>query len=228
MLPTLYSFRRCPYAIRARVALLASHCRVEIREVVLARKPDSLLAYSAKGTVPVLVTNDGTVIDESLDIMQWTLTSRDPAGLLKTSARGQEQRTSNLLHQNDHSFKAWLDRYKYPNRFLGSTSPTNEDLDLFSRTARRNAETFLVELEQALSDHQFLLGETASLADIAIFPFIRQFAHVDKAWFDTAPYPALQRWLDNWLSSSLFHKAMVKYPPWQEGDAPTYFGGADE
>ena len=199
MLPILYSFRRCPYAMRARLALYASGVAVELREVSLRAKPASMLAASPKGSVPVLVLPDGRVIDESWEIMQWALHQHDPEGWL-----GQDNSfiaaAAPLIIENDTTFKYHLDRYKYADRYPE-----------YSRSHyRAGAEIFLGQLENRLCATHFLLGDAMSIADVAIFPFIRQFAAVDKNWFAQAPYPSLQRWLDIFLGSELFDEVMKK------------------
>lgn len=204
MLPILYSFRRCPYAIRARMAIYYASITVELREVSLANKPQAMLDLSAKGTVPVLQLKD-RVIDESLQIMLWALSQSDPDGWLSPQIMQQAQR---VIQDNDQNFKLWLDKYKYWDRFPAQSQD-------FYRT---QAEQFLVRLETLLSQHRFLLGQQLCVADIAIFPFIRQFAYVDKPWFDRAPYPNLQCWLEGLLISELFAQCMNKQALWQEGD----------
>lgn len=209
MLPILYSFRRCPYAIRARMAICYASITVELREVSLANKPQAMLDLSAKGTVPVLQLKDG-VIDESLQIMHWALVQSDPDGWLGSQILEQGQL---LIQDNDHHFKLWLDKYKYWDRF------PEQSQDFY----RSRAEQFLVRLETLLSQHRFLLGQQLCVADIAIFPFVRQFAYVDKSWFDRAPYPNLQCWLEGLLISELFVQCMHKQPLWQEGDVCCQF-----
>ena len=211
-LPILYSFRRCPYAIRARLAIGSSGIVVELREVVLGDKPASMLEASPKGEVPVLILPDGKVLEESLDIMHWALTQHDPAHWLPGNSDLRQQAFF-LIEENDGPFKHNLDRYKYPNRY-----PNEQAADY-----RAEGAVFLDQLEQRLRRHRYLLGEQVTLADIAIMPFIRQFAHTDKDWFDQAPYPCLQQWLADWLESELFLGVMKKYPPWQPGDAVTLF-----
>lgn len=228
-LPILYSFRRCPYAMRARMALYASEHTVELREVVLKNKPASLLACSPKGTVPVLIVSDQHIIAESRDIIDWTLEKQDLQEWLSSLTADQRLELNQLITENDAEFKGNLDRYKYPNRYLtpennNDQDPTAVDYEHYSLGARQSAEIFLQSLEQRLNHHSFLLGDKASMADIAIFPFIRQFAHVDKVWFDQAPYPALQQWLAYWLSSPIFQAIMKKYTPWQPDAEPLYFG----
>lgn len=202
-LPILYSFRRCPYAIRARMALHYAGVQVELREVLLKDKPASMLAASAKGTVPVFIFPDGKVLDESYDLMRWALSQNDPDHWW---ADEREQQVNELIQWNDGEFKQHLDHYKYFERF------PEHSMEYY----RAQAEEFLNALEQRLSVKKYLLGEHISLADIAIFPFIRQFAFADKAWFDVAPYPKLQSWLDEFLASDLFLAVMEKHPVWQD------------
>lgn len=216
--PLLYSFRRCPYAMRARLALYGSGMMVELREVVLRDKPIELRELSPKATVPVLLTPEGQVIDESLDIMLWALQQSDPEGWLLQGLelRGVEQHTATmaLIDQNDGQFKHWLDHYKYADRF--PEHPVNY--------YREQAEVFIRQLETRLSDNSYLMAKKLSLADVAIFPFVRQFAHVDKPWFDQAPYPKVQIWLAELLKSSRFIDVMVKYPQWNEESDVVFLG----
>jgi glutathione S-transferase len=209
MLPILYSFRRCPYAIRARMAIYYASITVELREVSLANKPQQMLALSPKGTVPVLQLPN-KVLDESLDVIHWALQQSDSDGWLRPELQSQ---TETLIESNDNDFKAWLDKYKYWERFP-------EQPQLYYR---ERAEEFIALLENLLEKHRFLLGQTLSVADIAIFPFIRQFAFVDKEWFDSAPYPNLQRWLQAFLVCDIFVQSMIKQPVWQEGDSSRPF-----
>ena len=211
--PVLYSFRRCPYAMRARMALSYSGIRVELREVVLRDMPATLLGCSPKGTVPVLLLKDGRVIDESLDIMRWALAARDPDHWLLVDAATQLADINALIDRNDRYFKQQLDRYKYAERY-----PEQPAVEY-----RRAGELFLQQLEQRLAGAAWLCAGRMTLADVAIFPFVRQFAFVDKPWFDAAPYPRLQAWLDGLLESALFQGVMQKYPQWHEGDVPTVF-----
>ena len=209
-LPILYSFRRCPYAIRARMALLSSGLNFEIREVLLRDKPASMLAYSPKGTVPVLVLPDGEVIDESLDVMNWALQQSDPDGWLDTPP-GSAKEIDGLIERNDGEFKSHLDRYKYSTRYEG-TNPQEH---------RNAAEQFLTELNSQLTTQKYLAGDHASLVDVALFPFIRQFANTDREWFDGLQYEPLQNWLKGFLSSERFAQSMRKFPPWQPDDPQT-------
>ena len=216
--PVLYSFRRCPYAMRARLALAQAGVTVTLREVVLRDKPAAMLELSPKGTVPVLQIDEpachtGRVIDESLDIMYWALAQNDPAGWWHCGLNAAQQaQTQALIEENDGTFKADLDRYKYHSRH-----PEHPP-----ETYRAQGERFFTTLEQHLRDNeQGLVCNATTLADVAIFPFIRQFANVDSAWFANAPYPRLRGWLEAHLESSLFRCIMTKRPAWQPGDAPT-------
>ena len=190
--PILYSFRRCPYAIRARLALAASGTGYELREVSLRAKPPEMLAASAKGTVPVLVFPDGQVIDESLEIMRWALGRSDPENWL-------DRDDAALITVNDGPFKNDLDGYKYADRHAGDPV-----------THRERGLTFLGELEVRLSVASQLGGSARGLIDAAIMPFIRQFAAVDRDWFDRQALPNLQRWLNWHLESELFRLVMVR------------------
>jgi glutathione S-transferase len=213
-LPILYSFRRCPYAMRARAALIASGISVELREVELRDKPAAMLAASPKGSVPVLVLSNGKVIDESWDIMLWALRQHDPQAWSGKDDCN-TQAALPLVIENDTTFKYNLDRYKYPERFPEQPQSAY----------RLAGEQFLQQLEQRLSTTPHLLGETITLADAALLPFVRQFAEVDTGWFATAPYPALRAWLEKFTSSELFAKVMQKFPVWHPGDEPVIFGG---
>lgn len=205
MTPILYSFRRCPYAMRARLAITLSQTRVELREIILRDKPAAMLATSPKGTVPVLVLGE-EVIEESLDIMKWALADH-PLGALASE-------DAELIAFNDGPFKSALDRTKYATRFPG-TDPNAE---------REKAYKFIATLEARLSG-PWLGGDTASLADYAILPFIRQFANIDATWFAGQPYPHVQKWLGDFLASPLFQSIMNKYERWDElsPSEPVYF-----
>lgn len=209
-LSCLYSFRRCPYAMRARLGLLFAELPVELREITLKTKPAKMLAISPKGTVPVLQLADGVVIEESREIMEWALEQQDPQELLnpKTLHQG-----NTLIEQNDQEFKHWLDRYKYADRHLEMTQTEY----------RQKGEAFLQILEELLTKNTYLLGDSVTIADIGIMPFVRQFAHVDRDVFYSLPYPKLQIWLKNWLAHPLFIQAMTKFQPWQDGDEPVIF-----
>lgn len=216
-LPVLYSFRRCPYAMRARLALKYAGVAVELREVVLRHKPADLLALSPKGTVPVLQLGNGQVLDESLDIMHWALTQSDPDGWLLPGQAAQVQ-TQALIALNDGPFKALLDRYKYPGRYPDPESQGS----LSAAHYRQQAVNMMVQpLEERLGVTPCLLGPSLSLADMALFPFVRQFAMVDAPWFEGSPYRAVQAWLGRLAASDLFIQVMPKFTPWQSGDLVT-------
>ncbi|CAI2797722.1 glutathione S-transferase [Pseudomonas fluorescens group sp.] len=191
----LYSFRRCPYAMRARLALRYSGVPVRIVEVSLKAKPAEMLALSPKGTVPVLSV-DGEVIDESLAIMQWALAQHDPDNWLL----GGDPAVLALVAENDQGFKYHLDRYKYAERY------PEQPMEHY----RAEGEVFLQKLEGLLTGRAYLLADHPSLADMALAPFVRQFAHVDRDWFAAAPYPRLQQWLERFLQSPLFVGVMAK------------------
>lgn len=204
-LPILYSFRRCPFAMRARMALLVSGQTVELREIVLRAKPQALLDASPKGTVPVLVLGDGSVIDQSLDIMRWALARHDPEAWLQGDDHA-------LIETFDGPFKRHLDRYKYPNRH-GSDPIEHRVAGL----------AHLQALERRLAAGACLCGPARTFADIALFPFVRQFAATDQAWFDAQPLPHVQSWLTRLMHSELFDRAMLRLAPWQPGDVPVLF-----
>ncbi|MDI3358442.1 glutathione S-transferase [Pseudomonas sp. UYIF39] len=196
---TLYSFRRCPYAMRARMALRYCGVAVNIVEVSLKAKPAEMLALSSKGTVPVLSV-DGQVIDESLAIMHWALAQSDPQDwLLKDDPVGQHH-IAKLIEENDQVFKVHLNRYKYAERYP-------EQPMVFYRA---EGEVFLRRLDELLEGRDYLLAEHPSLADVALMPFVRQFAHVDREWFGQTPYHRLQGWLQRFLESELFTGVMRK------------------
>jgi len=206
--PILYSFRRCPYAMRSRMGLAYANIKCELREVVLRNKPPEMTAVSAKNTVPILCLPDGQIIDESYDIITWAIRQNDPkdwTALLPQS--------DILVSENDGTFKSALDKYKYSSRFPDHPPEYYRD----------EGAIFLNKLENILHQSPYLLGQRQSPADIAIFPFIRQFAHVDKNWFYEGPYPNLLRWLTGHLESDQFRLIMKKYPPWQQEDDPVYF-----
>lgn len=206
-MPVLYSFRRCPYAMRARLALAVSGVGYQLREVSLKNKPAEMLSASPKGTVPVLVLPSGEVIDESLDIMRWALSQNDPDGWLNHALDD----ILALIAGNDGSFKHALDRYKYPNRY---PLESGNDLKAFAMAQRFQAASRLQTLESRLSQG-WLFGPQTSLADMATLPFVRQFAHTDAAWFAAQPWPQLQAWLARFEVSGLFEAVMAKHLPWQ-------------
>lgn len=198
-LPILYSFRRCPYAMRARLALYASGITCELREVVLKDKPNEMIEISPKATVPVMQLQDGRVIEESRDIMIWAIEQNDPYGWSEYIEQLKE-----LVHINDFEFKQHLDKYKYSSR----------NPELSKEQHRENGGFFLQLLNEKLEINKFLNGDKQTIIDLSVFPFIRQFAFVDKDYFDSLPYPHLQKWLEWHLESDLFKSIMTKYPKW--------------
>jgi UPF0176 protein len=206
--PILYSFRRCPFAMRSRLALAVSGQVCELREVVLRDKPQAMLDASPKGTVPVLIDVGGQVLDESLDIMLWALERNDPEGWL-TLEQGTVDLMLALIAEFDRDFKHHLDRYKYPDRYPGDDAE-------FHRT---EGARYLERLNTQLSKTPYLFGHRAALADMAIAPFVRQFAIADSEWFGTQPWPFLQTWLQTWVNSDLYDRIMQKYPQWIPGSA---------
>ena len=204
-LPVLYSFRRCPYAMRARLALAASDTFCVLREVVLRAKPPTLLQVSPKGTVPVLVLPDGLVLEQSLDIMLWSLRRNDRHRWLPKTPQAMKA-TLELIASCDGDFKHDLDRYKYPNRYH---LPNGDE-------HRRSGSLFLTKLNDLLASDHYLEGVSFGLADAAIAPFVRQFAHTDPAWFTSQPWTNLQQWLQNFEASSNYVCAMEKYAAWTE------------
>lgn len=207
--PVLYSFRRCPYAMRARLALMVSGTACELREVKLSAKPAELARASPKATVPVLAFRDGQVIDESIDIMRWSLARNDPEGWLMRDDAA-------LIAVNDGPFKHDLDRYKYPGRHGGDPI-----------AHRENGAGFLRELETRLARDGQLCGSMRGFADMAIMPFVRQFAATDPGWFDEQPLPHLQAWLAGHLGSPLFAAIMLRRACWRAGDEPFLFAAGE-
>ncbi|MEG1039868.1 MAG: glutathione S-transferase [Pseudomonas sp.] len=195
----LYSFRRCPWAMRARLALRYSECPVDIREVSLKAKPPELLELSPKGTVPVLQAGD-EVLDESLDIMRWALARHDPQDWLLRADPQAAQAAEALIVRNDRDFKVQVNLYKYAERY---PQQSREDY-------RQQAERWLAELEARLTQQRYLFAEHPSLADAALLPLMRQFAGVEPDWFANAPYPRVRGWLQGWLESALFKAIMAK------------------
>ena len=203
-LPILYSFRRCPYAMRARLALRASGIAVEHREVKLSAKPAQMLTASPKGTVPVLVVAPDQVIDESLDIMRWALAQSDPQHWLPPDEPSRKA-SDKLIAECDGPFKHALDRYKYPSRYPGSNPEEH----------RQNGAAFINLLDQHLADRPFLLSDSPGISDMAVAPFVRQFAMTDRSWFDAQPFRRAIAWLDRFLESPDFQAIMHKFPLWQ-------------
>ena len=220
--PILYSFRRCPYAMRARLALAASGQVCELREVVLRDKPQALLDASPKATVPVLITCEGQVVAQSLDIMRWALEQNDSGQWLRPET-GSLQSMQALMIQCDSGFKQHLDRYKYPERYLDKIVPTEGNSAGFALVHRAEGARFLAQLNTQLDGTSSLFGQRAAWADMAIAPFVRQFAETDRTWFEQQPWPGLQRWLAAWLGCELFACSMEKYPAWVPGTTGVRF-----
>ncbi len=208
ILPILYSFRRCPYAMRARMALKISKTKVILREVVLRDKPDAMIAASPKATVPILVLPDGTVIEQSIDVMRWALSQNDPHQWLEY-----EDQANILIEQADGPFKTALDRYKYHTRY--------EDAD--PEIEQTKALNILQQWDTMISSKNNFFGTKNGMADYAIFPFVRQFANHNRSWFNAQDIPNIQRWLEVHIASSLFQSIMHKYPQWKSDDKSTIF-----
>jgi UPF0176 protein len=202
--PVLYSFRRCPYAMRARLALWVSGRRCEIREIALSQKPESMLAASPKGTVPVLLVN-GQVLEESLDIMRWALNQNDPAQW-QTEGLPCHEDALNLVKMCDQEFKFNLDRYKYPNRYHLADGLGN----------REQGVVYLKQLEERLSRAANLMGDAWTWVDAAIAPFVRQFARTDRHWFDQQAWPALEEFAEKLATITEFQAVMYKYKVWHQ------------
>lgn len=200
--PILYSFRRCPYAMRARLAIARANVQVELREVVLRDKPEHMIAMSPKATVPVLILPDGHIIDESFDVMDWAIGHEGAS----VDERG-------LVMACDAEFKPWLDRYKYPNK--------HEDYD--RDETLKNAGAYLNKLEERLEKNTFLFGEERGFADIGIAPFVRQFAHVDRDWFLQSEWKNVIDWYSEFIEWDGFKLIMTKHPKWVDGDPVTLF-----
>ena len=218
-----YSLQNCPYAMRARFAILLAQQTVMLRAIVMQDKPPEMLVLSSKGTVPVLVLdvtseaeNTETVIDESLDIMLWALKLNDPENLLHSQDADALAEMLQIIKNNDEDFKPKLEKYKRAKRFHGDDEEEEE--------CRLQCEPFIQELEHRLTQHEFLMGSTPSLLDYALLPFIRQFSRVNRQLYLHGPYTHLQRWLNHHLQSRLFTKAMTKYPLWLDNHEECIFG----
>lgn len=218
--PILYSFRRCPYAMRARLALMVSGQQCELREVALSRKPAEMLAASPKGTVPVLILPDGQVLEQSLDIMHWALGRNDPHRWLEPET-GDAREMMQLVAAIDGPFKHHLDRYKYAARYRDERAGQEAE----PVRHREAAIDLLSGFEVRLASQPFLTGQRMSLADAATAPFVRQFAAANPVWFAAQPVPYLRRWLTAFLESDLLHRCMVKYPRWESGQPGVMFPG---
>ena len=206
-MPILWSFRRCPYAMRARLAIDASQQHVQLREILLRDKPDAFLAISPKATVPVLQCDDGKILEESRDIMFWALQCNDPDGWLDVWHQNPADALE-FLDRLDGPFKSDLDRYKYASRY-------DIDADIEHREA---GVEFISELDKILAQQQALSGSKLGLLDFASLPFLRQFRIADIEWFDAQNWPNLHIWLQTFLMSPRFERIMYKYSPWREGE----------
>jgi len=216
-LPILYSFRRCPYAIRARFSLYYAGIKCELREVDLKNKPAEMLKISSKGTVPVLQLPEGQVLEQSLEIMYWAISQNDPQNWHLNKASLPET-IDKFIKINDTNFKDALDKYKYTTRYPGEDRAINQEKCL----------EFLHILQYRLEEHAYLFANKISIADIAVFPFIRQCRLTDEKWFDAQPLPAVHHWLANFLTSRTFTNIMAKYEPWSPDDEPIIFGADKE
>ena len=212
-LPILYSLRQCPYAMRARMGLLLAKQPVLLRDIVMKNIPAEMLSVSAKGTVPVLLFEDSSVIDESLDIMIWALSENDPDNLLHSHEPDTLLLILDLIKRNDAEFVDSLNKYKAASRYH----------DVNEVVCRKECESFINDIEQRLTEHTFLMGATPSLADYAILPFIRQFSRVDRKWYLQSPYQNIQRWLERHYQNPLFSKAMIKYSQWLDSKEDIVF-----
>lgn len=214
-LPVLYSLRNCPFAMRARIAIYKSQRPVLLRDIVLSDKPPEMLSASPKGTVPVIVTPDGKVIEESLEVMLWALAQSDPDDLLFCADEAQFGIALNLIHIFDNEFKPCLENYKCAKRY---SEPNLTQ-------CRQACEKYIQQLEALLITHSYFIADRESLADIALLPFIRQFARVERQWYREAPYPHLKHWLNRYLQSKMFSKVMTQYPLWLETGENVRFSG---
>ena len=224
-LPILYSLQNCPYAMRARLAILLAEQTVELRAIVMQNKPAEFLALSPKGSVPVLILeNDDAcnnksegkkcVIDESLDVMLWALKRNDPENLLYSQDADALPEMLQLIQQNDQEFIPNLEQYKCASRFHG-----NDEAH-----CRLQCEPFILQLESRLAQQEFLMGASPSLLDYALLPFVRQFSRINRQLFLQGPYAHLQSWLNHHLQSRLYSKAMHKYPLWLDNHEECIFG----
>lgn len=225
-LPVLYSLRNCPYAMRARMAIYKSKQAVELRDVVLTNKPTEMIAASSKATVPILVLAPSKVIDESVDVMLWALSESDPDNLLRGATLNGPSCGSaaslptkfddilSLVYLFDHEFKPSLEAYKCAKRYHESNL----------QDCRQICEVYIQNLEHRLSAHEYLIDDKESMADIALLPFIRQFAKVERQWYLESSYPKVKRWLNQYLHSVMFNKVMAKYPLWSLGQPCIEFG----
>ena len=212
-LPILYSLRQCPYAMRARLGLLLAQQSVMLRDIVMTNIPKEMFTASSKGEVPVLVLDDGIVIDESIDIMHWALNKNDPQDLLYNSHPNLIEEIQSFIQHNDNEFVEELKKYKAASRY-------HDDAEV---ERRQQCEIFIKDIEGRLSKQKYIFGNEPSLADYAILPFIRQFSRVDRKWYLQSPYPKLRNWLERHYQNPLFSKAMKKYPQWIDAKEETIF-----
>ncbi|OUR61069.1 glutathione S-transferase [Colwellia sp. 39_35_sub15_T18] len=211
--PVLYSLRNCPYAMRARIAIFYAQQPVILRDVVLTNKPAAMLLASPKGTVPILVLADKQIIDESLEVMLWALKASDANDFLQKNDDDSLTEMLKLIALFDTEFKACLEAYKCAKRYHENTLTD----------CRQACEVYINDLEQRLSQHDYFMSSKASLADIALLPFIRQFARVERQWYLQSPYPKLRQWLNRYLQSPMFTQVMAKRPLWTVHDKTVYF-----
>lgn len=214
VLPILYSLRRCPYAMRARLGLLQAKQTVMLRDIIMTNIPPEMLAVSPKGSVPVLVLDDSSVIDESIDIMIWALKKNDPNNLLFSEQPDTLPAMLSLINRNDNEFVESLDKYKAAARYHDTDEPFY----------REQCERFIYHIEQCLADNDFLMGSHPGLADYALLPFVRKFSRIDRKWYLQASYPNIQRWLNTHYENPLYSKAMKKYPQWLDKHEIILFG----
>ncbi|MEH6735653.1 MAG: glutathione S-transferase [Shewanella sp.] len=214
VLPVLYSLRNCPYAMRARLAIYASKQQVNLRDLVLSNKPAEMLTVSPKGTVPVLVTTDNQVIDESLSIMLWAFSQTDPDDYVKKATPNALTEMLAVIAIFDNEFKGHLEKYRCSKRYHEPS--LIED--------RQQCERYLADLESRLCQHSYLMSDQPSLTDLALMPFIRQFARVERQWYLRSPYPKLRQWLNHYLQSRMFSKVMVQNPMWLDSKQEIVFG----
>ncbi|PKI14229.1 glutathione S-transferase [Colwellia sp. 12G3] len=213
-LPILYSLRNCPYAMRARLAIFKAQQQVLLRDLVLSNKPAEMIAVSPKGTVPVLVLANGRVIEESLEVMLWALQETDPNDLLDCQNEGALSEMLLLINEFDTDFKSCLEAYKCAKRYQEDNVAQ----------CREVCQQYIKRVEQRLTEHTFLMSDKESLADIALIPFIRQFARIERQWYLQSPYPMVRQWLNSYLQSPIFTKVMAKHPLWVDEPQDVLFG----
>ncbi len=213
-LPILYSLRRCPYAMRGRMGIALSQQKVLLREIVTKDKPSELLASSPKGTVPVLVLPNGQIIEQSIEVMNWALQQNDPQDLLRSNNPTLSEQVQQLIKTNDDDFIGHLEKYRASVRY--------RNIDVEQR--RHACEVFISELESKLAQHEYLFGDTPSLADFAVMPFVSQFVRVEKKWFVQSEYQNVGHWLRAHLDSKLYTQVMKQYPLWNETKQDCVFG----